>query len=159
TRDFIELLPDSLSKHFVLRNRPLPFHWDAEYFWQISKKNIRMDDVNQNLLASISKARIVVIDHFSTSFAEILTTGVPCIIIHDRETDPLADEYKDLFDKLACAGVVHYSAQSAVSKLTQIYDNIQQWWESESVLKAVDSLKSKTINQPSKTINYLMSLV
>ncbi|MGB2806180.1 MAG: hypothetical protein WBC22_00440, partial [Sedimentisphaerales bacterium] len=42
TRDFIELLPDSLSKHFVLRNRPLPFHWDAEYFWQISKKNIRM---------------------------------------------------------------------------------------------------------------------
>jgi putative transferase (TIGR04331 family) len=159
TRDFIELLPDSLSKHFVLRNRPLPFHWDAEHFWQISKRNIRMDDVNQNLLASISKARIVVIDHFSTSFAEILTTGVPCIIIHDRETDPLADEYKDLFDKLARAGVVHYSAQSAVSKLTQIYDNIQQWWESESVRKAVDSLKSKTINQPSKTINYLMSLV
>ncbi|MCK4752576.1 MAG: LIC12162 family protein [Planctomycetes bacterium] len=159
TRDFIEFLPDSLSKHFVLRNRPLSFHWDAEHFWQISKRNIRMDDIKQNLLASISKARIVVIDHFSTSFAEILTAGVPCIIIHDQETDPLADEYKDLFDELACAGVVHYSAQSAVSKLTQIYDNIRQWWESESVRKAVDNLKSKTIGQPSKTTNYLMSLV
>lgn len=159
TRDFIELLPDSLSKHFVLRNRPLSFHWDAEHFWQISKTNIRMDDVNQDLLSSISEARIVVIDYFSTSFAEILATGVPCIIIHDRETDPLADEYKDLFDKLAYAGVVHHSAQSAVSQLTQIYDNVQHWWESESVRKAINNLKSKTIGQPSKTIDYLMSLV
>jgi putative transferase (TIGR04331 family) len=159
TRDFIDLLPDRLSKHFVLRNRPLPFHWDAEYFWQINKKNTRMDDINQDLLASISDARIVVIDHFSTSFAEVLATGVPCIIIHDREIDSLADEYTELFDKLADAGVVHYSAQSAVSQLIQIYDNVQQWWNSKIVQTAVNNLKSKTIDQPSKTTNYLLSLV
>ena len=159
TLNFIDNLPDHLLKHFVLRDRPLPFHWDSRDFLQVNKKGIRMDDASQNLLISISEARIVVIDHFSTSFAEILAMGTPFIAIHDRETDPLGEEYEDIFCKLHDAGVVHYSAESAVSKLKNIYDNVQQWWNSEIVKKAVDNLKEKTIGPPSQTAEYLLSLV
>lgn len=159
TLNFIDNLPDHLHKNFVLRDRPLPFHWNAEDFLQTEKKGIRMDDASQNLLTSISEARIVVIDHFSTSFAEILAMGTPFIVIHDRETDPLLNEYMDIFAKLHDAGVVHYSAESAVAKLNNIYDNVQQWWNSEIVKKAVDNLKEKTIGPPSQTVEYLLSLV
>lgn len=157
TYEFIDLLPDSLAQYFVLRLRPLPFHWDAERFWQISKKNIRTDDVNQNLLVSISKAKMVIIDYFSTGLAEILATGVPCLIIRNPLIDSLSAEYEDLFDELAKVGVVHSSAQSAISQLTQIYGDLQQWWNSEPVQLAVHEFKSKTLDHPFRTTNYLLS--
>lgn len=156
-QEFIDFLPDSLAGHFVLRARPLAYHWDALYTLQVKKKNIRLDDVNQDLLVSLSNAGIAIIDYWSTALAEILVAGLPCLIIRHPQIETLSDEYKDLFDELTEVGVVHNSNESAISQLVRIYEDVQGFWNSEPVRTAVGKFKKKTLGPPSKTVQYLLS--
>lgn len=50
-----------------------------------------------------------------------------------------------------------HRSKSAISHLTNIYEDVQQWWNSEVVYAAISKLISKTLAPPSKTIDYLLS--
>lgn len=155
-RDLYNLLPESLRACFVLRPRREDNFWNTEYILEVTKKNIRVDV--GNFSDSISNARIVIIDHLSTGVAEILLMKVPCLIIQDEQyIPPLVEEIDEIFDELKRCGVMHNSALSAVSHLTNIYEHVQQWWNSEAVQTAVNKLISTTLAPPSKTIDYLLS--
>jgi putative transferase (TIGR04331 family) len=153
-RDFCDLLPEALRACFVLRPRREDNFWNTEHSLEVKKKNIRVD--TGNFSDSISNARIVIIDHISTGAAEILLMKVPCLIIQDEQHFPILEEIHKIFDELKRCGVMHNSAQSAVSHLANINENIQQWWNSEAVQTAVKKLISKTLAPPSKTIDYLL---
>lgn len=158
-RDFYDLLPETHRDCFVLRPRKEDHLWNTEHTLEVKKKNIRVDNGNYlNFSDSVSNARIVIIDHLSTGIAEILLMKVPCLIIHDEQQHiPLIKEIHEIFDELKRCGVMHNSAQSAVSHLTAIYDDVEQWWSSEPVQTAINKLISATLAPPSKTINYLLS--
>jgi len=155
TAEFIDRLPDEFRRDFVLRPRREPGFWDTEHTLEVERKNIRVD--HGDFSESISKARIVVIDHLSTGIAEILMNRIPCLIIHDERIEPLAEDFADIFDELIECGVVHGSPESAVEKLKEIYDDVEAWWKSPEVENAVETLVSRTLGPPSKTIDYLLS--
>lgn len=157
-RDFYDLLPEYHRDCFVLRPRKEDHLWNTEHTLEVKKKNIRVDNGNYlNFSDSISNARIVIIDHLSTGIAEILLMKVPCLIMHHEEDKPLIEEIHEIFYELKRCGVMHNSVQSAVSHLTAIYDDVEQWWTSEPVQTAINKLISATLAPPSKTINYLMT--
>ncbi|OGT07443.1 MAG: hypothetical protein A2103_04200 [Gammaproteobacteria bacterium GWF2_41_13] len=155
-RDFHDLLPKSLRDSFILRPRREDYFWDTEYTLETKNKNIRVD--TGDFSDSISNAKIVIIDHLSTGAAEILLRKIPCLIIQEEQHSPsFLEEIDEIFDELERCGVVHNSAHSAVSHLTNICENVQQWWNSEVVKAAIDKLILKTLAPPSKTIDYLLS--
>lgn len=155
-RDFCDLLPESLRDSLVLRPRREDGMWDTEHTLEVKMRNIRVD--TGNFSDSISNARIVIIDHLSTGAAEILLMKVPCLIIQDeQQPPPILEEIHGIFDELKRCGVMHNSAQSAISHLANIYEDVQQWWDSEAVRAAVNKLISKTLAPPSKTIDYFLS--
>ncbi|MCE7911320.1 MAG: hypothetical protein DYG84_06230 [Candidatus Brocadia sp. AMX3] len=154
-RDFHNFLPESLRDYYILRPRREEHFWNIEHTLEVDKKNIRID--TGNFSDSILDARIVVIDHLSTGVAEIFLRNVPCLLIQDEKHFPRSDEIYEIFDELKRCGVLHNSAQSAVSHLTNINEDVQQWWNSEAVYAAISKLISTTLAPPSKTIDYLLS--
>lgn len=155
-RDFCDLLPESLRDHFVLRPRRESDMWNTEHALEVKRKKIRIDI--GYFSDAISESRIVIIDHLSTGAAEILLMKVPCLIIQDEtQASPIIEEIYEIFEDLKCCGVMHTSAQSAVTHLTNIYEDVQQWWNSAIVQAAVNKLISKTLAPPSKTVDYLLS--
>lgn len=155
-RDFRDLLPKSHRDCFIFRPRRADHFWNTEHTLEVKEKNIRVD--TGNFSDSISNARIVIIDHLSTGAAEILLRKVPCLIIQDEQhVPPISEEINVIFDELKCCGVLHNSAQSAVLHLTNVYKDVQQWWNSGPVQAVVNKLISKTLAPPSKTIDYLLT--
>jgi putative transferase (TIGR04331 family) len=155
-QDFYDLLPESYRDYFILRPRKEDYVWNTEHTLEVKDKNIRVDT---GIFSDIIKnARIIIIDHLSTGAAEILLRKIPCMIIQDEQhIHPLIEEIDEIFDELKRCGVMHNSAQSAVTHLTNIYEDVQQWWNSETVKAAVNKLISKTLAPPLKTIDYLLS--
>lgn len=154
---FVDQLPPRLREHFVLRARRIRAFWDAEHALEVKKRNIAVD--TGPFVESLAASRIVVIDHLSTGVAEALLMGVPCLILCYEDIEPLADEYRSLFDDLRACGVVHGSVASAVKHLASIYDDVEGWWKQEQVRQAVQAVVSTTLRPFSSTVDCLVSLL
>lgn len=152
--DFYELLPEGLRKCFVFRPRREANLWDTEHSLEVKERNITVDF--GNFSESISKSRIVVIDHLTTGVAELLLMGVPCLIVQNGPKIPLLPELCDIFEELRRCGVMHSSAQSAAAQLNAVYGDVQEWWNSPLVRSAVKKLVSKTLGPSAKTIDHLV---
>ncbi len=156
-QDFISTLPEHLRCHFLLRPRRDVQFWDTEHAWDVERKNIPVDHGNYS--ESVLRAKIVIIDHISTGIAELFLMNVPCLIILDQNIFPLPERNRIYFDDLEACGVVHATAQSAVTKLSSIYDNVEGWWRSGPVKRSVDRLKKVFLGPPNKTTDFLLSLI
>ena len=155
---FIESLPQGLADSLLVRDRVIDHHWDMQTVMRSRNRVVRLDPPDRPCLDSIAAARIVVIDQMSTVFAEVLAAGVPFIILQDEQADTLRDEYAAQFKELTAAQVVHYSVDSAVEHVTEIYDDVLGWWNSKRVQNAVNSFKDEHLADPEKTEEYLLSL-
>ncbi|NTW68482.1 MAG: hypothetical protein HGB23_01370 [Chlorobiaceae bacterium] len=155
--DFIRLFPQVLKEKLLFRPRPAKLFWDVEHLLELEKHNVKVD--RGDFTESISKSRIVVTDHMSTGFAEILLMKVPFILVYDISFLPLTNELRQIFDDLISCGVVHLSASSAVSHLSSIYDDVEGWWQSESVCRSVGKLIDVSLAPPNRTTDYLLSLL
>ena len=153
-QEFIDCLPDRLREHFVLRPRRVKSFWDTEHTWEIANNRIRTDD--GPFAMRVDQSRVVVIDHFSTAIAEVLLMGVPIIILYDDTICYLTEDCKKSVSKLIACGVVHTSPQSAVALLSDVYDNIEQWWNSRAIQQAVGQIISANLGSPSATPDYLL---
>jgi putative transferase (TIGR04331 family) len=153
--EFFDLLPPNLRENFYLRTRKVRYFWDTGHTWEVDRRNLQID--TEDFSKSLSKARIVVIDHISTGVGEILANGTPCLIIHHDQIAPLSVDFKNIFNDLRDCGVVHNSPHSAMRHLIEIYDNVEQWWTSIPVQKAINDLVGNNISPPSRTIDFLLS--
>ncbi|WP_301102038.1 LIC12162 family protein [Propionivibrio sp.] len=155
--DIITLLPSALIEHFLFRPRQENGFWDVEHLLELEKLNIKIDRGSFN--ESIIKSKIVIIDHMSSGFSEILLMKVPFILVCDISCIPLSGELKEIFDDLIDCGVIHASAQSTIAKLSSIYDNVEDWWFSEAVRHPVERLTDYSLAPESKTTDYFLSLL
>ena len=62
--------------------------------------------------------------------------NVPTIIFWDEYYWELNEEAKPYFELLKSVGIFHSSPQSAARQMVDIWDNVDDWWLSESVQKA-----------------------
>ncbi len=152
--EFITLLPDGLRDNFVLRPRRDKNYWDNEYAWEVKKNEIKID--TGVFSESILKSRIVVTDHITTALAEILLMKVPFFLILNPYVE-IKVKYKRIFDKLIECKVVHTSPYTAVEHLNKIYNEVQGWWNGDTVRRAVNNLISEYLAPSSKTVDYLLS--
>ena len=113
-QDFIDLLPPTVKSNFIYRPRNEIFFWDTEMNLELKEKNVVIDN-GDDFIGSISGSQIVVIDHISTSIAELLLMNVPFILLHNIDLIPLPEELVPVFNELRDQGVVHATAESAAA--------------------------------------------
>ena len=84
----------------------------------------------------MKKCSLIVNDHPSTSFLESLVINAPTILFWDNEQCPMREEAQPYFQLLLDKGILYYNPEYAADKVSEIWDNVQGWWQQPEVQKA-----------------------
>lgn len=152
---FVDILPKALYSNFKFRPRRAKHLWDTELTLGLADKKELVD--RGNFSESIHNSRIVVIDHISTGIAELLQIGTPFLLLMNDHVKICSDA-KSIFKELEECGLVHYSPDTVVEKLIEIYDKVEEWWKSKDIAETVEKFRSSFIASPSTTIDFLLKL-
>ena len=99
-------------------------------------------DKNLDMLKAFNKYEIIIFSTFlHTSFFYSIGLNKPCIVFMTNDLAVVNPKYKKIFTALIKAKVFHTSPESAITFLNNEGKNIQSWWESSSVRKAIELFK------------------
>lgn len=124
-----------------------PYPW-RQYHWD-SAEALRADfpqtpiSTEGNLMDVMLGARLVVIDHNSTSLLEALTLDVPLICYWAESFQPLRQECAQDFDALRRAGVLFDTPEAAARQVNAVWNQAEAWWRSPEVRAAVEPFARK----------------
>lgn len=155
--DVILHLPENLRSNLVFRPRPTELFWNVEQLLELDNLDVTID--RGDYANSILEARIIIIDHLGTGFAEVLASDVPFILVLDTQFMSLSSELGKLFLGLSDTGVLHSNSRSAIRHLEEVYDDSFVWWNNPRTKEAVYSFRHASFGPSIETENFLCSLV
>jgi putative transferase (TIGR04331 family) len=82
------------------------------------------------------RCKLLIIDHPDTSFNIALAANIPTIAFWDKKAWPFCRQAIPYFEALEKAGILFESAQDASMKVNKIWNDVQGWWNQESIQKA-----------------------
>lgn len=104
--------------------------------WKRQFENLDIDFAESSILHQINKSRIVVFAYDSTGFLEMLNLDIPVIAFWQNKYDDKICEVRSLYRSLESVGVVHTSPLSAAQHVNKVWDNVNEWWDSQKVVDA-----------------------
>lgn len=91
----------------------------------------------QSLEPFWDEAKILVISYNQTALAQALSSGKPTVVFFRRETNEMNEISNRVFRDLEKCGIFHDSPISASTHINEIWDDVEQWWNSKEVRQAV----------------------
>ena len=90
-----------------------------------------------NQLISIN--RIYISTYNATTFLESFAMNIPTVMFWNPNHWELRRSAKPYFEQLKKVGVFHETPESAAIHISEIWNNVDNWWKSKSVEKAVNN--------------------
>ena len=84
----------------------------------------------------LKQAKLVVIPHNGTTLIESIALGVPTIIFWDQSIVWMRSEAEVVFNALEQVGIFHRTPESASSFINSIWDDVDEWWNSQATIDA-----------------------
>lgn len=135
---FAQSLGDVLFMNLRVRLYQNDYGWDAEEMWKERVPNVRLERMGEvSFASSLKNCRIYVCDHLSTTFIEALSANKPTILFWDPAKTLLTEEAQPYYDALNRVGILHYSPKDAADKVNEIYENVEKWWNGDSLQKVL----------------------
>ena len=104
--------------------------------WKNQIPQLHVDAGDSQFSSLMQESKLVIVAHNSTTFPETFALGIPTIITWKPSWTEIRDEAKPIFEKLAEVGIFHADPKTLVAHLSQIYDDVDSWWESKEVTEA-----------------------
>ena len=89
---------------------------------------LKIEDWTSPFIKSLSKRRLYVCDHLSTTFGEALAADRPTVLFWNREANELTSQARPYFDSLCKVGILFYDPIEAAACVDQIYGDVEDWW-------------------------------
>lgn len=134
---FFAALPEEMRRQFLVRLHPLGFGWDEKERIRLSFPNLQFDDHSIALTQRLSQARLAVADNMNTSFLQAMGSGIPTVLVWDREMWSLNRVGAADFERLQDVGVFVDSPEVAAETVRKHAEDAFDWWTSEPVAGAV----------------------
>jgi len=162
---FVENLSETVRKELVVRlyqPKAFPAGQDISRWCEFDAR-IKIDsESSSNSL--IAQAKMAVFSYDSTGILERLSLNLPVMAFWENRFMHVSEEFVALYEELASVGILHPSAISASSFIDQHWNNIDEWWFSDSVQLAVSKfcrILARNSNFPvfelSKTLRGLLT--
>lgn len=159
--DFVEGLNSDIRKQLSIRPFPSDYGWQQNNRWKNRFTDIELD-ISSSYSKSISNAKIVIATYNATTFLETFSANIPTLIFWDSSMWELNSKSKYFFDILEDAGILFYDPVLAAKKLNTIWINIDEWWGSDEVTRAVKLFSKEYAQKPDNILKewslYLSSL-
>jgi putative transferase (TIGR04331 family) len=145
---FAAALPDALRAVLRVRLYPADFGWDQAERWRHKLPDVRIDDGGTSLRERVNSARIFVATYNATTFLETIAADVPTIIFWNEAHWELRDSARSAFEELRKAGVFHGTPESAAAQVARVWDDVDAWWQSETVRHALRAFRELYCARP-----------
>lgn len=112
-----------------------------------------------NLHKSLSKSRLLVLDHPGTTLAVSMAMNTPTVLFFSSDHYPMIGDAKEIFSVFKKHNIYHPDINSAVKFINNNYDTIHNWWKSVPVQNARQEFLLKFANVDSNwRIKWIKSL-
>lgn len=135
---FYESLGENIQERTTVRMYPIDYSWNQKNRWQDKFPLVKLD--NQTDFSSlIESSRLFVSTYNAFTFLETLARNKPTIMFWNPEHWELNFSAQKHYDLLIQAGILHRTAESASQKIIQVWENVEEWWETTEIQDAVSS--------------------
>ena len=95
---------------------------------------MKIDD-EVSFYKSLFKSRIFVSDSLGTSFLESMQSNTPTVIFINKNSYLFRDNFLKHISYLRKAKILFFSPVDAANHINQVYNNIDNWWNSDITKK------------------------
>lgn len=132
---FIDSLPTNIQQKILLRLYPTDYGWCQKARWQERFPNLRIDK-GASMKSLIKKTQLHISTYNGTTFLESLSMNVPTIMFWDSSHWELRNDAIPYYNRLKEVGIFHESPESAAIKVSEIWDDINSWWDQPEIQTA-----------------------
>ena len=109
---------------------------NLDFWWKNKLPQIKLGDGTIPFKQLVKSAKIVIVAHNGTTLPENFANAIPTLITWTSNWVEIRDEAKPIFVKLAEVGIFHENPASLAKHISEIWDNVDVWWESRDVVEA-----------------------
>ena len=109
---------------------------NLDFWWKNKLPQIKLGDGTIPFKQLVKSAKIVIVAHNGTTLPENFANAIPTLITWTSNWVEIRDEAKPIFAKLAKVGIFHEDPASLAKHISEIWDNVDVWWESRDVVEA-----------------------
>jgi putative transferase (TIGR04331 family) len=144
---FVDLLPQNIKKFIKIRLSPSDYKWSHKQRMLDKLPFVKFDNSKNTFQSSVANSRVFIGTYNATTFLETFSANIPTIIFWNPKYSEIRKDAEPYFKLLYDVGIMHYSPESAANHLTNIWGNIDDWWN----LEETQSARLSFINQYAKT--------
>ena len=128
-------------------------------WWMQHIPGIEIDDCSNSFRKTLKSAKLIVVAHNSTTLPETFSMNIPTLVSWKPEWVEIRDSAKPIFNKLEEVGIFHSDSDGLARHITEIWDDVDTWWQSSQVCDArklfCDSY-ARSMSQPLKFLRNLL---
>lgn len=103
---------------------------------QVIVKSVQLDHGGVSLDRRQSTARLAVVTYNETTIPQNLMANYPTIALWDSKYVRLNDHAAEIYKQLEQAKILFHSPSLAAQHISEIWTDIEKWWNSDSVRAA-----------------------
>jgi len=107
--------------------------WAEVTRWRDFDKTIQLDLGASDIRDQIAKSRLVIHSYDSTGILETLAQNIPTLAFWQNGLAHLRESAKPYYQLLVEVGIVHLSPESAATKVHEIWNDVEGWWNRDDV--------------------------
>ena len=138
---FINSLPKKLQDLLTVRLYPHDYGWEQEKRWNNRYPNINLDSGKNDINELVAKSRIYISTYNAATYLQAFTMNIPTVVFWNLKHWEIRHSSKEYFDEIMKIGIFHETPESAALHVSKVWDDIDSWWKSKSVRKAVEKFK------------------
>ena len=141
---FVNVLPDEILTHTLIRPKRAsptrkPARVSADQIAEIFSKQVTIDHGGMNLNQRLSNARLAVVTYNETTIPTNMMAGFPTIALWDSKYVRLNKQAEAVYNKMSEAKVLFHSPTLAAEHISEIWSDVDTWWNSKLVQEARDN--------------------
>ena len=129
---FINKLNPLLQKKLIIRLKERKDGWSSKARFLNASNSYMFDE--QNYFKSIKESNIVVCTYNAATFLETMSSNIPTVMFWNPNHWELRIEAQSYWNDLELVKIFHRDPTSAAAHINNIYNNIDDWWNSNTVL-------------------------
>ena len=151
---FYKDLPEHISDNSIVRLYLHDGEWSQKERWLDYFPNSTIDNGVKSFEERLETTKLYVGGWNTTTYLEALASNVPTVIFWDPKYFEIREEVVGMFEDLKKVGILHVSPISAANHVKSIWNNIDDWWYREDVVKVKNDFVNQFVNS-TKTVEDL----
>lgn len=133
---FVASLAPRIRSEMLVRLTQADYKWDQKGRWLYRFPDMALDEGKIPIWKIAKTCRLFIATYNATTYIDALCLNFPTVIFWDPKRWEVKPEAEPFFEKLKVAKVFHDTPESAAEHVSNIWNNVEAWWQGREVQEA-----------------------